>query len=454
MRRGVLAAFTTLTMSAPVAAATITDETLPNGLHVVIGEDHHVPLVAVAVRYGVGSAMDPEGRAGLNALTMWLLGHKTVHVPDDGFATNLDRVGASWRYWSNLDDTEFYTSLPSNNLELALWLLSEQMGFFTPAIDKNAIDNRLAMVNLERAQRVGDGPDGLLQELIPLEIYPVGHPYRKPSLPRGVLSNVTPEEVRAFAERWYVPRNAVLVIEGDVRSAPTMSAVMKYFGSIASGNQAPITTAARPPALDSEIRLDLAAHMERPIARMDWPTPAAFDTGDADLDLVAAVLAGNRINRLRWELTGKRKIATDFYVHQESHRLGSRFVIQATGVAGHSPQELLDGIDDVLRAWDSNPITDDDRLGALGFVVVPKVLGVESALFRVRETTLSVMRTGNTDFFEQNFARYPRVDLAHLQAAVRTWLPLQRRIVTTITPGESAPLQGVLKSRTVKPSTP
>ncbi len=440
-----------VTRPAHAAEASLVETKLANGLRVVLDENHRVPVVSVTVRYAVGAGLDPEDRNGLTELVMRMMGTKTEHVPESGFDDTFDRVGGTWGFESNLDDTEFYAKIPSNALETAFWLFSDQMGFFKPTIDDATIAKRMQIFAAERGQRVTNAAMGLANETIPSELYPPGHPYRHVARASdaSALASVTSAEVSAFVDKYFVPANAVLVVVGDAKLDQVTALANKWFGAIPSGTPAPTPTIPMS-SLKNEVHLDIAARVERPVVRMVWPTPAQYAPGDAELDVVASILHGNRIARLSWELITKLKVAGEITANQSSHRRGSTFTIMATATPKHTAQEVADAIDDVLRTLQTNqPPNEDDMEGSLASALMERTLEMEGSEFRARQLATWMIRAGTADYWQSDMHRY-ETDPTRVQSAAQHYLPLDKRVVTFITPSATAPVAGQLLGRKVK----
>ena len=444
-----------IVLFAPVRArasdSSLFETKLPNGLRVVVDENHRLPIVAVTVRYDVGMGSDPESRNGLTELVMRMMASKTAHVPENGFDDAIDRAGGRWGYETNVDDTEFYAELPANAIETAFWLFSDQMGFFKGAVDDAAIKHRVQILAAERGQRVANAPMGLANEMTAQELYPAGHPYRH--VPRATdaqaLESLTTADLSTFVDQYFIPSNAVLSIVGDVTRDRVMALANKWFGAIPAGTLPtgqPVPTA----ALKNEIHLDIAARVERPVVRMTWLTPAQYAPGDGELDVVASILHGYRIARLSWELITKLKVAGDISAHQTSHRRGSTFTISATATPNHTAEQVATAIDDVLKTLQTTqPPNDDDMQGALASALMDRTLAMEGGQYRARQLAKWAIRTGTADYWQNDMHRYETDPQRVQQAAVR-YLPLDKRLVEFVTPSATAPVSGQLLGRKVK----
>lgn len=437
--------------SARAAEGTVAQTKLSNGLRVVVDENHRLPIVSVTVRYAVGTGQDPDSRNGMNELVMRMMANKTQHVPENGFDEAIERAGGTSGYETNLDDTEFYAEVPANAIETAFWILSDQMGFFVPAVDDAAIRKQVQILAAERAQRVENSPMGLASELLPNELYPAGHPYRH--VPRANdaagLASLGAAELGAFFSKYFVPANAVLVVSGDAKPDDVTALANKWFGAIPGGTPQP-DSFPRIPSLKNEVHLDIAARVERPFVEMTWLAPAEYAAGDAELDVVANVLHGYRIARLSWELITNKRVAGEINVNEVSHRRGSVFRITATATPKHTAKEVADAIDTVLKVLQTTqPPDGDDMEGALASALMDRTLSMEGSLYRARQFATWAIRTGNADYWGHDMHRY-ETDPSRVQAAAVSYLPLDRRVVVFVTPSKTAPVSGALLGRKVK----
>jgi zinc protease len=432
------------------ADSSLFETKLPNGLRVVVDENHRLPIVSVTVRYDVGSGNDPDDKNGITELVSEMMAYKTQHVPAKGFDDALDRAGGSWGFEANVDDTEFYAEIPVTAIETAFWLLSDQMGFFKPSVDDAAIKHGLEKLAIERGH-IANAAMGLVNEMVPQELFPAGHPYRH--TPHGgdaiTLAKLGPADIGAYVDKHFVPSNAVLAIVGDVTRDRGVALANKWFGAIPAGNAEPLPSVPSA-AQKNEVHLDIAARVVQPVVRMVWNTPALYQPGDAELDVVASILHGYRIARLSWELITKLKVAGEITVGQGSHRRGSTFVIQATATPNHTADQVAAAIDDVLRTLQTTqPPNDDDMEGALSSALMERTLSMESSEYRARQLAKWAIRAGTADYWQNDMHRYETDPQRVQQAAIR-YLPLDKRLVVYVTPSTTAPVAGQLTGRKVK----
>jgi predicted Zn-dependent peptidase len=219
---------------------------LDNGLRVILHEDHTNPVVTVNLWYHVGSKDEPPGRNGFAHLFEHLMFQGSKHVAEDQFFQYLEGAGASDRNGTtSTDRTNYYETLPSNQLELALWLESDRMGFLLDHVDQKTFEDQRKVVKNEKRQHYDDAPYGQLPEYLHKAIYPAGHPYRNLTIgSHEDLDRATLEDVRQFFKTFYVPNNASMVVAGDLEPGKTRALVEKYFGPIRRGPQPTVITSA------------------------------------------------------------------------------------------------------------------------------------------------------------------------------------------------------------------
>jgi zinc protease len=324
-----------------------TRHTLANGLTVLIHEDHRCPIAGVNLWYHVGSKDESPGRTGFAHLFEHLMFEGSEHHDRDYFYP-LQQAGASLNGSTNADRTNYWEVVPTGALELTLWMESDRMGYLLPALTASKFENQREVVLNERRQNYENRPYGLASMALLAALYEPDHPYHWPTI--GVpedLRAATLEEVHDFFRRHYHPGNASLAIAGDVDPGTTLRLVEAYFGDIPSGS-APGKVAPGP-APASPRKLFFEDRVELPRLYLSWHSPAIFGPGDAELDLLADLLAGGKSSRLYRSLVYERRIATDVTAMQNSRELSSFFQVVVTAAPGHElstiEQAILDEIE-------------------------------------------------------------------------------------------------------------
>jgi len=419
---------------------------LANGLEVILHEDHRTPIVTVDIWYHVGSKDEAPGKNGFAHLFEHVMFQGSKHVPEDAYFRYLERVGATDVNGStNLDRTNYHETVPSNRLELALWLESDRMGFLLSHVDQLTFAGQRDVVKNERRQNYENAPYGLVNQYIRERLYPPGHPYHTLTIgtPKD-LDNATLDDVKGFFRSWYVPNNATLVIAGDIDKAKTLSLVDKYFGPIV-GRPTPPRNPVPKVAPAAEVRLDVAAGVELPRVYMAWPTAPGYAPGDAELDLVAHVLASGKTSRLYKRLVYDTQIAQDVSAVQISADLGSTFQIVATAQPGHTAEEMQKAIDDELNALFTKGIQDGELARAKTDSVSSLLFGIEGGSARADLINAYNQHAHDPAFLPKDLARYQSPGAAQVLDVAKAQLPLGKRIVALVTPVKGAPLAGELR---------
>lgn len=420
--------------------------TLPNGLEVVLHEDHRTPIVAVNVWYHVGSKDEPAGKNGFAHLFEHVMFQGSKNVGEDMFFKYLERAGASERNGTtNTDRTNYFETVPSNQLELALWLESDRMGWLLDHADEKTFASQRDVVKNERRQRYENAPYGLVMQYVRAALFPPGHPYHLLTIgtPQD-LDAASMEDVRGFFRTWYVPNNATLVIAGDIQPAKVKPLVEKYFGPVPSGAEPPAKTAPAPVELTGEKRLDVEADVELPRVQLSWVTPPFFAKGDAELDLVAQVLTSGKTSRLYKRLVYDLQMAQDVSAYQQSNQLASVFEIVVTLKKGQSPERALAIVDEEMAKIRKEPPAEGELTRSRARTLTDMVFQMEQATARADALNRYNHYTGDPGFLPKDIARYERLTPADLQRAAAELLPAGRRVVTVVTPTKGAPKAGRL----------
>src|ERR1700726_4197003 len=325
--------------------------TLPNGLVVILSEDHRLPLVSTNIWYHVGPANELPGRTGFAHLFEHMMFEGSKHVPGNAHIRFLEAAGASdLNGTTDFDRTNYFETVPSNQLELALWLESDRMGYLPDKLDQASLTNQQDVVRNERRQSIENSPYGIVEEAMFHQLFPKGHPYYADVMgSHADIQAAKLEDVRNFFKLYYAPNNASLAIVGDFDPAQAKQLVEKYFGPLKRGAPVPKIAAVTPP-ITSERRAVIHDQVELPRVYMAWLTSSIFKPGDADADLASDILGGGKASRLYKKLVYEKQIALDVSVSQNSLTLGSIFEIVVTARPGHTPEEIEKAVNEEVDA--------------------------------------------------------------------------------------------------------
>jgi zinc protease len=414
--------------------------TLPNGLEVVLHEDHQLPIVAVNIWYHTGPANERAGQTGFAHLFEHLMFQSSGHVPEDSYFKYLEAAGASFVNGStDFDRTNYLEDLPSNQLELALWLESDRMGFLLDRLTAESFANQQDVVRNERRQSVENAPYGLVEEELYHQLFPKTHPYYASVIgSHEDIQNAKVEDVREFFKSYYVPNNATLVISGDLDRAKTKALVSKYFASIPRGKAIPPVEATTPP-ITQERRSKVTDEVELPRVFMGWITSPIFKPGDAEAGLAADILGGGKASRLYKSLVYDKQIAQDVNASMQSLALGSVFEIVATAKPGHTAEELEAAIDAEIQSLAAQGPTPAE----LAASQTSTYSGIVSSVERIGgfggvadRMNMYNQFTHDPGYLNQDLARYAAVTPDGIKKFTAEQLAKEHRVVVYGLPGK------------------
>ncbi|HVC18650.1 MAG TPA: pitrilysin family protein [Vicinamibacterales bacterium] len=412
-----------------------TKHVLDNGLQVLVHEDRNCPIAAVNLWYHVGSKNERPGHTGFAHLFEHLMFEGSQHY-DRGYFQPLQEAGGTLNGSTNADRTNYWEVVPSNTLELALWMESDRMGYLLPALTEAKFATQRDVVLNERRQNYENRPYGMAAMAILAALYPPDHPYHWSTIGEVPdLHAATLAQAHEFFRAYYHPGNASLVIAGDVDTEATLALVRAYFGGIPPGPPVAAVGAAAP--ADREVRLVLEDRVELPRLYLNWHSPAMFSHGDAEMDLLSDLLANGKTSRLYRQLVYERQAATDVAAMQNSRELCGFFQVIATPVPGVGLGELEEAISgEIDRIIDSGPLESEiERSRAqveANFVYRLQTVGG----FGGKSDQLNAYNVflGDPDYFDRDLAQYLRIGCADLQAAASRYLSRARRVTLSVVP--------------------
>jgi len=439
------AALLVLALAAPVAAQApapsievkYTQFTLPNGLHVILHEDHSVPIATVNTWYRVGSANELPGRTGFAHLFEHLMFMGSGHAPYGEFDSRLETVGGGNNASTANDRTNYYIDVPSNALELALFLESDRMGYLLDAMNPKTVDAQRDVVKNERRQSYENRPYGMADITLSEMLYPESHPYHWPVI--GYMPDLTAasyEDVVAFFKNYYTPSNASLVVAGDIDPAPTRQLIEKWFSDVKPG-PAPKPLTIPGVALTGVQKKTITDRVQLPRLTLAWLTPRHLEPGDSALDIVADVLAGGKNSRLYKRLVYELQIAQDVSAFQESMNLSSAFQIVATPRPGHTVEELQRVIDEeIAKLQKEDPSAHEversvNQIEASFYNRMERLGGFGGKADQINGY---FSKTGDPDYFNEDLGRYRALSPSDIRAAAEAYLPRDRRVELTVQP--------------------
>jgi zinc protease len=411
-------------------------EKLPNGLDVIVHEDHDCPIVAVNLWYHVGSKNERRGRTGFAHLFEHLMFEGSQHY-DRGYFHPLQEAGAALNGSTNADRTNYWEVVPSSAVELALWMESDRMGYLLPALTESKFTNQRDVVLNERRQNYENRPYGLATMALVETLYPADHPYSWLTIGSADdLKATSLEEVRTFFQTYYHPANASLTIAGDIQTDEAIALARKYFEEIPGAPYAPEVHVPQP-SIAAEHRLLLEDRVELPRIYIAWHSPGLFESGDAELDLVAEMLAGGKTSRLYRALVYETRTATEIAASQNSRELSSFFQIVATAAPGRMLSELERIIRTELEKFIAHGPEPAELERAMAQAEVHFVQRLQTVGgFGGKSDQLNAYNTflGSPDYFAADLERYHHATRESIQAAAAKFLNPSQRVILSVVP--------------------
>jgi predicted Zn-dependent peptidase len=401
-------------MAAPLSIETYT---LPNGLTVILHEDHAQPMVTINTWFKVGSKDESPGRTGFAHLFEHLMFMGTERVPDNQFDVLMERGGGANNASTSSDRTNYYSWGPRSLLPTLLWLDADRLEGLSRAMTQEKLDLQRSVVRNERRQSYENQPYGGAELMISAAMWPEGHPYHHPVIgSHEDLEAATVQDVKDFFNTFYVPGNASLVVAGDFDPAEARRLVAGTFGSVPL-RPLPQHRTAAPVGFDREVRRLTDDRVRFPRLYLIWHSPAAYETGDAEMDILASVLAAGTTGRLVERLVIKDQLAQQVQVYQESRQLGSEFHIEATAAEGADLEQIKRVVlEEIARLQKDGPT--EAELARVKAATESGFLRMKESLERRADMLNAYFAAyGEPDAFDRDLARR----LAPTAATVTHW---------------------------------
>ena len=330
---------------------------LDNGLEVILHQNNNHPLVSVNLWYKAGSCNERKGKTGIAHLFEHMIFQGSKNVPKEMHFRYIQEAGGNLNGSTSFDRTNYYEKVPSNFLELILWLESDRMCMLLPSLTQEKLNNQVNVVRNERLERYDNQPYGLAWEIIINNLYPEGHPYSWPTI--GYLDDMNSyslDDVTDFFNKYYAPSNACLIIAGNFDRERAKELVDKYFSNIESQKK-PDKIVIHPVKLEKEKVILRKENVQLERLYMAWPTEKAFDLYDSSLDIIGDILSGSKNARLYKSLVYDKEIAQDVSAYQYSGKYAGHFMIIATAKPGVELSLLKEEIFKELENISTNGVT-------------------------------------------------------------------------------------------------
>jgi predicted Zn-dependent peptidase len=426
-----------------------TKTSLPNGMVVILSEDHAVPQVVVNVTYGVGSRMERAGRTGFAHLFEHLMFMGTRRAPTKAFDAWMEAAGGSNNAWTAEDRTDYFDIAPSTALPLLIWLEGDRMRDLGPLIDQSKLDLQRDVVRNERRQSIENRPYGVEELTMPRLLWPDTHPYHHAVIgSHEDLEAASVADVKQFFATWYDPANASLVVAGDFDPAAAKALIDKAFATAptqgkpadpgAPGFEPPDAAQAAgdrwPTTLKTVVRETVQDNVELSKITIAWQSPRHFGPGDAELDLLASVLAQGKASRLYKALVYDQKIAQEVSAHQESRVLGSDFEIDALVRPGVDPAKVEKAVLAEVAKVRDKEVTAEELDRARNTYEMEFVDRLQSVEERASLLNMYEAETGDPGFAQKDLDRYRNATTKDVLACAKRVLLPDAQVVLTIVP--------------------
>ncbi len=400
----------------------IVTHTLANGLRVVLSEDHATPIVAVNLWYHVGSANERVGRTGFAHLFEHMLFQGSEHVGANEHFELIQRAGGTLNGSTFLDRTNYYETVPSHQLELALWLEANRMGRLLPAMTQQKLDTQRDVVKNERRWSVDNQPYGTWWEKLPALCHPPEHPFHH-SLIGSMedLSEASLEDVAEFFRTYYTPDNAVLSIAGDFEPAAAMTMVEKHFGAIARGTGRPALPPMELPRTFGEWKREVVED-EVAAARTFLTFRVAPCGADAwyAASLLGAVLGLGEGARLPRALVREQRVASDAGAYTFDLTKGADLLIcDVTARPGVSLETIEAALVEQIERVRRDGVTEAERARAVALIEASWLLQLQSAGQRADKLSQFATYFGDSHRVNGELGRYQAVTCAQMQEVAR-----------------------------------
>ncbi len=445
-----LAALAAVSATPPLRAETqadlsipFTKATLANGMVFIVSEDHSVPQIAVNVSYSVGSRMEVFGRTGFAHLFEHLMFMGTRRAPTKAFDAWMEEAGGQNNAWTAEDRTDYFDIAPPTALSLLLWLEADRMRDLGPLIDKEKLDLQRDVVKNERRQSIENRPYGVEELELPKLVWAEGHPYHHPVIgSHEDLEAATVADVKQFFEKWYDPANASLVVAGDVDRDVARDLADRWFGGVPSRGK-PLDPGA--PGFSSDkttlttiVRETVTDNVELTKITIAWQSPRHLAPGDAEMDLVASVLSNGKASRLYKSLVYEQKIAQSVSATQQSHALGSEFVVDATVRPGVDPAKVEKALFAEVAKVRAQEVAGEELERARNeyeMSFVDRLQGVPARASLLNDYQAEL---GDPGYVQRDLDRYRRAGASDLLAYAKKVLLPDAVVVLTIVPRKEA----------------
>ncbi len=406
---------------------------LPNGLTVILHEDHSDPIVHVEVMYHVGSARELVGRSGFAHFFEHMMFQGSEHVKDEEHFKIVTESGGRLNGNTTLDRTTYFETLPSNQLETALWLEADRMGWFLDSATQKKFEIQRATVKNERGQNYDNRPYGLAGEKIAEALYPFGHPYSWLTI--GYISDLdaaTLDDLKKFFLRWYNPNNATLAVAGDIDITKTLAMIEKYFGVIPAGPE--VTNApANVPVLDANRFISYEDNVRFPMVRVTFPTVPARHVDEAALDVLADIIGGGTSSILYQNMVKTEK-ALSAQAFSPTSELSGEFTISIRSFPTTGLADMYAMIQQAMLDFETRGVNDNDIKKFVATNEAGEISSLQSVSSKAGKLVYYQTFTGNPNYLQQDLERYRKVTKEDVIRVYNKYIKNKFAVILSIVP--------------------
>src|SRR3954468_21546058 len=406
--------------------------TLPNGLTVVLSEDHSTPIVHVQLVYHVGSKNERAGRTGFAHLFEHLMFKGSKNVQPEGHTSMLASIGGQSNAYTTDDETVFWETVPAQYLPMTLWLEADRMA--TLRVDKETFTSEREVVKEERRMRVDNQPYGRLNEIIYDQAFTV-HPYKHATIgSMQDLEAASIDDVRDFYRTYYVPSNATLALVGDFDSAQAMQLIQQYLGRVRKAEREVPRDIPKEPPQTKEKRVTLQEPWPLPAVVVAYPITRDGDPDSYPLHIAAKVLSDGQTSRIYQKLVYDKQLAVAAFGSANLIEHPNLFYAVAIVQPGHTTEEAADALIAELERLKAEPISEHELQRTKNQFARDYILGRESNQQKALQLAHAVVIHRDIATADGEFEIFQNITAADVQRVARTYFTPENRLVLTVMP--------------------